>query len=202
MDLNDINQRVKDIYTSIGLTSEDLTGEHLKVVRLPGNILAFSFDGKSLEDVPVKIMSVVGSISAIKDIIKNKSADPKLIEAEIATSLPLQIVLDLTNAYKHGYPAKQKHSKKDPKIINETRQSVMQKGGGYESNITRQIVGFDPDKMQLEIREHGTITFRGVKVFITADIVDKDGNHLMSFDTLVNDSMAKWEEIIKKLGIK
>ena len=196
MDYDDINSRLKRLYLSLGQRFETNIFEHeqSKVARDGNKVtVTISFDGKhDVDETRNRINTIISNLANLKDHLKTKlkqkGGNPQEIENEINQSLPLQLVLDLNNQEKHGYPLKEtKRSKKDPKIINVSK--------GISS-----IPGMNATRF---IRD--SITGAGhtdnMAVVITGEVVDGQGNLLYSFNDLINRSSDAWETIVTKFHL-
>lgn len=191
MDYNNVQTRLEKIYSSVGEQfSYGHTALDLAHTEVKDNSISFSFfnpDDKS--KVLNQINSVVANLANIKDCLKKKleqrGDDPKIIENKINNSQYLQIILDLSNQEKHGYPlTKTRRSDKDPLI----------------KNIGRALSPSNkPDNVRYEKSDGSAIM--NVMVKITADITDSQGNLLYRLDELVENSLNFWEQIIKKYNI-
>ena len=196
MDYDDINSRLRRLYLSLGQRFEANIFEHeqSKETRDGNKVtVTISFDGKhDVDETRNRINTIISNLANLKDHLKTKlkqkGGDPQEIENEINQSLPLQLVLDLNNQEKHGYPLKEKRrSKKDPKIINVSK--------GISS-----IPGMNAPRF---IRD--PITGAGhtdnMAVVITGEVVDGQGNLLYSFNDLINRSSDAWETIVTKFNL-
>jgi len=135
-----------------------------------------------------QINSIISNLANIKDCLKQKlekrGDSSQAIENEINNSLCLQIIVDLANQEKHGYPLKRRRSQKDPLI----------------KNVSRALMPSNkPDNIRYE-RSDGSAVMN-VMTSITAEIVDSEGNLLCRLDDLVEKSINDWNQIIKKYNI-
>lgn len=191
MDYNNIQTRLEKIYASIGeqfsygYTALDSTYTEIK----DNSIRITFFNPNDKSKVLNQINSVIANLANIKDCLKKKieerGDDPLIIENEINNSPYLQIVLDLSNQEKHGYPlTKIRRSKQDPLI----------------KNISRALSPSNkPDNIRYEKDDGSEIINAMIK--ITADITDSKGNILYQLDDLVENALDVWEKTIKKYNI-
>lgn len=191
MDYNDVQARLEKIYLSVG---EQFSYGHdaldTAYTEVRDNSISFSFfNPKDKSKLLNQINSIIANLANIKDCLKKKleqrGDDPKIIENEINNSMYLQIILDLSNQEKHGYPlTKTRRSRKDPLI----------------NNIGRALSPSNkPDNIRYEKSDGSTIMNAMVK--ITADITDSQGNILYRLDDLVENALNFWEEIVKRYNI-
>jgi hypothetical protein len=191
MDYNNIEIRLKKIYSSVGEQFSygyaALDATHTEVKE---NSITFSFFNSNDESrVLNQINGIIANLSNIKDCLKKKleqrGDNPQIIEDAINDSLYLQVILDLSNQEKHGYPlTKTRRSEKDPLI----------------KNIGRVLSPSNkPDNIRYEKSDGSAIMNAMVK--ITADITDSQGNILYQIDDLVENALNIWEQIIKKYKI-
>src|SRR5690606_10114039 len=108
---------------------------------------------------------------------------PQIVENEINNSLHLQVLIDIINQEKHGYPLKNKRSFKDPLITN-IKES-------YRFTIS--------SSNNQDTSSYLFLTQKGIKpvgkgkeqMVITAEITDGNSNLLFSLDELVDISFYK-----------
>lgn len=183
MNYNDVNSRIERIYLSIQINISDGTAEYLRLERVPNTTLSHFKANEN--EVLNKLIMIVSHISNLKDHLKNrieiKGGSKQIIEDEINNNLHLQLIVDLNNAEKHGYPVKSKRSKLDPKFGNIT--SGLTLTGGDENYITIHPSG--------KIEKHGDVITR-----INADILSFKDEKICTFDELVDFSLKAWGKII------
>lgn len=195
MDFNNVKFRLERIYSSINERFKENL-EDLIEIKTKSNGFFHTYEisfskGQSDAKTANQIMMIIYNIASLKDHLKNKLREnKKVIETEIKKSLHLQIILDLVNPDKHGYPAtKHRHSKKDP-IIKNVRHSMKLSTSGKSSSH------FMINPFTGDFETQGDCT-----IMIDADIVDKNGDQIFTLNELVSGAIAKWEEIIKKYNI-
>lgn len=191
MDYNDIQERLKKIYSSIGeqysYGHEALDTIHYE--KTENRICISFFNPKDEPTVLNQINIIISNLANVKDCLKNKlnnrGDNPQVIENEVNSSLYLQLILDLSNQEKHGYPlTKTRRSKKDPLI----------------KNISRSLsTSNKPNNVRYERSDGSAIM--NMMIRITADITDSQGNILCRLDELVNNALQVWEQTIKKYNI-
>ena len=199
MDFNNIKSRLERIYSSINKRFEEDHGESIKVETkgtdkgkiVKGTTFKVSFDrNKKESDTLNKVFLILHNLANLKDHLKNilnkRADDPQVIEKEINNSIYLQVVLDLSNQEKHGYPlTKTRRSLKDPLIKNIQ----------YSMLVTAGLSSFSIDLLS------GQSKTANCPIVIDADIFDSKGNHMFRLDELIDNAMADWEAMIKKFKI-
>lgn len=189
MDFNDITGRIERVYSAIG--EVQIKDWQKEVNWSPKGELDITFGPQTITINANKILSVISAIANLKDNLKNKMAsaglDKNLVEIEINNSLCLQLVTDLDNQDKHGYPIRNKRSNKDPLITN-IYSSYFFKPDQGATNPT--IIEFDMSTQQ------ATSSGGQAKILINADITDKDHNFICSLNSIVDESMETWEQFI------
>ncbi len=191
MDYNNVETRLKKIYASVG---EQFTYGHaaLDMTYTEGKERSVSISFFNPDDEPKilnQINSVISNLANLKDCLKKKieesGNDPQVIEDEINNSPHLQVILDLSNQEKHGYPlTKTRRSGKDPLITNVGR---VLSSSNKPDNIRHE--GSDGSSMM------------NMMVMITADITDSHGDKLYRLDYLVETTLSAWEQIIIKYNL-
>lgn len=191
MDYNNIQSRLEKIYSSIGeqfyYGHTALETTHTEITNNSIRVSFFSPNDKP--KVLNQINSIIANLANIKDCLKQKliqrDDNPDFIENEIDNSLYLQLILDLSNQEKHGYPLKKtRRSEKDPLI----------------KNVGRSLSPSDkPDNIRYEKSDGSAIMNLMTK--ITADITDSQGNILYQLNDLIENALSAWEQIIKKYNI-
>jgi len=193
MDFNNIKKRIERIYASINERFDNDLEKHINIEKkVTDSFQSFkvSFDKKQKEaEISNKIISIIHNLANIKDNLKNKlkgrGDDPNLIEQEINNSLPVKIVIDLSNQEKHGYPlTKYIRSYKNPQICN--IESILRISNGEFM--------FDPITEQIN-------SSGGCGIAIKADINDGQGNFICRLDKLIDDVIVEWGKIINKYNI-
>ncbi len=198
MDFNDIKIRLDRVYESIKDISDNDLENYLNIdTKIDGDNFSttITFDKGSTElDTQNKIFYVFEHLAKLKDHLKNKlnsrGENGSKIENDINNSLPLQLVIDLSNQEKHGYPlTKTNRSKLDPNIKNIAQAMVLSAGKSGPASFV-----FDP------LTGVGQ-TIGDVRSAIVADVVDGSGNKIYDLDKLIDDSILEWEAIIQRYGL-
>lgn len=198
MDYNDINLRLRCLYLSIDRQYESDVLQHMqtKTERYEDGkfTITIDFNAKHDEHETInRINSIIAGLANLKDHLMTKlklqGGNPQDIENEINQNLPLQLILDLHNQEKHGYPlTKIRRSGKDPKIINISK-AISPKPGVIATAFIRDPVT-------------GAGVTNNMAIVITAEIVDSQGNSLYYLKDLIDKSLNIWELIIAKYNLK
>lgn len=182
MDFNAIEERLKRTLSSLnGRYTDDLERSIITNNVKDGNktIFSASFGKSSLSEIENKVLIILHNLASLKDNLKNclqrNGHDPKVVEAQIDSSLHLKVLIDLVNEEKHGYPlTKSNRSLKGP-VVKNVRQSV----AVYPDSGAQGALFF-------VTQDGGSGTINGKSVmFIDADIYDSGGSYLFSLDELV-----------------
>lgn len=197
MDYDNINSRLKRLYLSVDQQYEDDVLEHMQTRTEVGDdgmlSVIFDFRAKHDEDETVnRINGIISGLANLKDhfkkVMQERGGDPQVIEDEIDKELPLQVILDLNNQEKHGYPlTKYRRSKKDPKIVDIDKAITARPGVVPTAFIRNPITGAGATN--------------NMTIVITAKIVDGSGNLLYYLNDLVDRSLNAWEGIMAKLKL-
>jgi len=189
MDLNNLTLRLERIYTAIGDTTDAEIQKYIKVTIVgdansPNPTIKITFNNNQSESKTTNIVLVIiEHLAKLKDHLKNKMGNQKqLVEKKVNESLELQLIMDLSNAEKHGYPVKTERSKKSPRIQNITTSLVIP---------PQEKIGINPRTG--EIVEPGSCFIR-----VEAEIVDKSGTLICRWPQMINKALGEWENFIQE----
>jgi len=184
------------LYLSINSKFEGNVLEHIKTEYFTKGkkfSVSVNFKAKHNKNETInRINTIISNLANLKDHLKirfkQKGGDPQKIEDEINQDLPLQLILDLYNQEKHGYPLKiTRRSGKDPRIVNISK-AITTRPGVIATGFIR-----DPIT--------GAGVTNNIAIVITADIVDNQGNLLCSLSDLISKSLNSWETIMTKYNL-
>jgi len=188
MDFNDLALRLNRLYHAIGRAADWDVRKHVRVTPMdntPDSLTLYqvTFDATTDETGNTNIIvSIIGHLAKLKDHLKNRMADSaQLVEDYINQSAYLQIIIDLSNSEKHGYPLQRRErSGKSPMLENIQCSLVIppQERIGIEMNTGRIV---DPGKSRIEV---------------TADVVDGSGELIFRFAELIDNALSQWEQFI------
>ncbi|MFZ4729504.1 MAG: hypothetical protein ACOYMQ_12730 [Pseudanabaena sp.] len=197
---DDLNQRLDRIYAAIEAVKEsDLSKIPPKIVTGEG-FLAISQDFRgSLSDADLSnsAHTLIHNIANLPDHLKRwaakNSVDKSKIDALFASNTALQIIKDLSNNDKHGYPPRNGgNSGKAPQVVEIGR--MMQLSTGSEENS---FVGFmiTPDGQQ-HVSGSGSAT-----VIVTGNVVDSEGVSIGDLYDIKLDAIDVLEKFMMSLGV-
>lgn len=198
MDLNDINIRLKRAYNAINKRYVNDINSALKVsLNQKGKVFSVTFGNYDDVELYNIVFNQVSAIASLKDhlkkYLKNKSKDPQMVEDLINKELVLQLIIDLWNQDKHGYPlSRVSRSNKNPKIMN-LKQGLTIKdiSKGKGSIVFSPISVNSPDSMK-----NMTAEVDNTIVKVIGDVTDDKGNILMTLDEMIDQSLRIWEKVI------
>ena len=145
MDYNDVADRLKRTLKSIQARFDDDIAVYSTVEKKDGRVnVKFEIQGDK-EEMINKVFIILYNLASLKDHLKNKlkksSLNPSLIEDEINHSIHLQVLIDIINQEKHGYPLKQSNrSGKNPLIQNVKKAFRMTLEEGAETGFNSRLV--------------------------------------------------------------
>lgn len=188
MDFNDLQSRLKRIYSTINIkydinVVENTNIKILKTNKLKGFSIDFGNDSDS--EMEGKILSILHNISTLKDHIKDalssKNLNTNIVEDLINNNLYLQLLFDLVNQDKHGYPlTKTNRSHKNPVLQNFKQRLQL---GGTKASLSVTKTG--------EIRSQGNS-----RITISCDVCDDTGVRICDVDKLIENCVNLLEGII------
>jgi hypothetical protein len=187
MDYNNISNRLKRTLNSLnGRFNDDIVIEYKHVKTEKSETFYFNPGNQNQEDLINKIFIILYNLSSLKDNLKNcleqKGLDKNLIEDLINNSIHLQVLIDIVNQEKHGYPlTKTNRSGKNP-VISDIHE-VLGLIAGPEPNSVSSI-SFDGSNFNLQGKQ---------QMKIVATIFDGNNSRLFSLDELVSTSYEKFE---------
>lgn len=188
MDFNDIKIRLVRTLDSLnGRFNEDIEKNITIQSTKDGNSKIFSatFGNESEAAIINRIFLILYNLASLKDHLKTclekNGYDKNIVEKEVNNSLYLQVLIDLVNQEKHGYPlTRTNRSGKNP-IIDKPSQFL---GLTPELGLPGTFFAIGIDK---------AYTFSGQStIIIDAEIWDDTGNFLFRLDELVNICYLKW----------
>lgn len=206
MDYNDLSSRLEKTLNSLnGRFNDEIAvyvthdqKEEINPDKTKTTTYSFSYTfGKDDQETIVnKIFIILYNLSSIKDNLKNifksKGINPKQVEDEINNSIHLQVLIDIVNQEKHGYPLKQTNrSNKNPLIIDACESIQISVSTSPEKKSAESRMFFTPNGLKFD----GDGTQR---MAIVAKIVDGDKNELFTLDELVNTSYEKFLSLAKR----
>ena len=195
-----ILQRIRRIYDSIGDIEEYDPNKFKATVIQNDKIKAVFQDfrgGFSNGDLSNYAHLVIHNLANLQDNVKRWAAhnghDKAKVDQAVNNSFDLQIIKDLSNNDKHGYPPRDRgHSGKYPKLvdINRVMQLKTQAKKGSTIGMTLDAQGIP------KIFGNGTS-----KAIITGNVVDNDDNLIGDFYEIANRAVEAWEQLLDDFGL-
>ena len=191
MDFNDTKERLERTLASLNSRFSYEIGKAIKIEnRREGEsmTLTVSFDANDVREVENKIFIILHNLVNLKNCIKNSleksGCDKTLVENTINQTLHLQVLVDLVNQEKHGYPlTKNNRSNKNP-VIKDISQGLRLSG-----------VDGRPASFMMNPFD-GTFHSEGDNaIVIHAKVYDDKDALLFSIDELVEKSFVSLQEI-------
>lgn len=200
MDDEELSCKLHRIYAAINANEEkDLNKIKPAIVQNQSFILFHQDFRGGLKDPDLSNLaySLIHNIANLKDILKKwaiaNNRDKAKIEQAVNRSFDLQIIIDLSNNDKHGYPPRDGgYSGKSPNLVEINRVLQLKAGGNAGNYITVK----SGDKGMLEKSGPGI-----AKVILTGNIVDKDGNHLGALEDVALEAIEVWNHVLKEFDI-
>ena len=153
--------------------------------------------GFSDDDLSNQAHSVIHNIANLRDHLRRWAShhdqDKNKVDQAIDNCLELQIMKDLSNNDKHGYPPRDGgHSRQCPQVVEINRAMRLQ---------TRAKTG---SKIGMTIGAGGVPKFIGdgtAKAVVTGDVVDNDGNRIGDLYDIANKAVEAWETLLGDFGL-
>jgi hypothetical protein len=195
-----IQQRISRIYAAIGSIEEDDPQKLKATVVQTAKIKAVFQDfrgGFSDDDLANQAHSVIHNIANLRDHLRRWAAhngqDKTEVDAAVGNCTELQIIKDLSNNDKHGYPPRDGgHSTRSPQLVEINR--VMQLKTQAKKGST----------IGMTIGAGGVPRFIGdgtAKAVVTGDVVDNDGNRIGDLYEIANRAVEAWEALLVHFGL-
>lgn len=193
MDFNNIKARLERTLQSLNARFEIPTSENINITFVYSDIyraVLANFGRDNELAILNKINIILYNLSSLKDHLKNclksNGHNPKIIENEINNSFHLQILIDLVNQEKHGYPlSKSNRSNKNP-IIKNPFQALNLSTGTMPQSAAGITLFLDGNYQMFGENNN---------IIISAEICDGNGNKLFMLEELVETCFDKWENI-------
>ena len=123
---------------------------------------------------------------------EQNNRDKTKVNSTFNGSQPLQIIRDLSNDDKHGYPPRKGgHSGKSPGIDKVTPFMQMTVPPSTSMRLTFDFSG------KLQVAGSGT-----AKIIITADILDSNDKKIGELHNIASQALDAWEKLLNDFGIQ
>jgi hypothetical protein len=197
---DELLQRVRRIYAAVEAV-EETDPKKLKATVIATDKVRCVFQDFrgdfSDEELYNYAYSVIHNIANLRDHLRKWAAhngeDKEKVDQVIGQSLELQIIKDLSNNDKHGYPPRYGgHSGKSPKLVKITR--VMQLATKAEAGST----------IGMTLGADGEPRFFGdgnAKAVITGDVLDKDNNRIGDLYEIETKAVEAWERLLNEFKV-
>lgn len=193
----ELKRRIRRIYAAVGATEETDLTQFKPVVLQSDSVVVMYQDwsgGKEEEEIENDAHLVIHNIGNLFDHLRRAAAklgfnkDDVNVAAE--GSAAIQLVRDLSNNDKHGYPPRDGgFSKSSPRVQNIRR-------------VMRMSSGAQPDGFAAVTLGPGGPQFSGTgsaTVIITGEIVDPNGKPISDLDEVIPDAIAAWEQFLDRV---
>lgn len=193
--VDSILQRISRIYAAVGSIKEDDPQKLKATVIQTEKIKAVFQDfrgGYSDDDLSNQAHSVIHNIANLRDHLRRWAShhdqDKNKVDQTVDNSPELQIIRDLSNNDKHGYPPRDGgRSGQYPQLTEINRVIRLQTQTTKGSMIA------------MTIGAGGVPNFIGdgtAKAVVTGDVVDKDGNRIGDLYEIANRAVRAWEQLL------
>lgn len=192
----EIQERIRRVYTAIGETVEDDLSKFAPVTDPSRRYFRMDFrGGMTPEQMSNAAHTAIAQVAGLSDHLrkwaKTTGRDPKQVDAVVAKSPALQMLIDVWNTDKHGYPPSR------PTLTGKApRLGPVDRGLAIGPREPRQAVEITPSPIGLDV--HGSANLR---VVFTGAIVDADGSRLGEMSRLLEDGLKAWEEFLQEVGL-
>lgn len=195
-----IRQRINRIYAAIGAIEES-DPQKLKATVIKTEEVISVFQnfrgGYSDDELSNQAHTVVHNIANLRDNLRrwaaNNGQDTSKVDTAVDNSLELQVILDLSNNDKHGYPPRNGgHSKKSPQLIEINRVMRLQTQA-RKSSMVAMTLGAD-----------GVPRFLGdgtAKAVVTGDVVDNNKGRIGDLYEIAIKAVEAWERLLAELRL-
>lgn len=199
--MNDIEQRIGRLYAAIG-SAQETNPNKLKatIVKSEQSVLVRQdFSGGYTDDeIANQALTMIHNVANIGDNLRAWAArngkDKNRVSAISGASPELQIIQDLSNNDKHGYPPRDGGlSGKLPRLVEICRVMRMK---------TRPVAG---STVIMTIGANGAPRILGdgeANAVVTAEVVGKDDVHIGDLREIVDNAVAVWEVLFAEFGLK
>jgi hypothetical protein len=195
-----ILQRISRIYAAIGAIEES-DPEKLGATVIQNNkfkAVFQDFRGRLSDDELLnQAHSVIHNIANLRDNLRrwaaNNGHDKNKVDEAVDNCFELQVIQDLSNNDKHGYPPRDGgHSKKSPQLTEINRVMRLQTQAKKGSMIA------------MTIGAGGVPRFLGdgtSKAVVTGDVVDKVNGRIGDLYEIATKAVEAWERLLVDLGL-
>jgi hypothetical protein len=193
----ELQNRIRRIYAAIGDTVEYDVSKFQPQTGGSGSAVFIVQDfrgGLSGEQISNIAHSAIHNVASLEHHLQRwlgrTGRSLNVVKEAVEKSFELQVVIDLWNVDKHGYPPRNNRSGRAPKLREVKR--VMQMSSGPQPNSGASIWLSPTPGVQF-------IGSGSAAVIITGTIVDKKGLVLGSLDKFLGSAVAAWERLLQEV---
>lgn len=195
-----ISQRISRIYAAIGAI-EEADPQKLKATVIQTEKVYAVFQdfrsGYSDVDLSNQAHTVIHNIANLRDNLRrwaaNNGHDKNKVDTAVNNSFELQVIQDLSNNDKHGYPPRDGGlSKKSPKLIEINRVMRLQTQATKGSMVA------------MTLGRGGIPQFHGdgtAKAVVTGDVVDSVNGRVGDLYEITIKAVEAWEGLLADFGL-
>ena len=195
-------KRIGRLYAAIGDCIETDMNQLPAIPVSPGKMLGYMQDfrgNKTPEQLENSLQSSILLIGGLEYHLRrwahHNQRDPELVTSKFKKSIALQIIHDLCNNEKHGYPLQQgkDRSGKAPKLVNVRRimQLTTQPRKGSRVGMT-----LGPGGIPVILGDGNAAAF------ITGEVVNADNKQICDAHNLINDAVCECETLFQSFEIE
>ncbi len=197
---SDLPTRLRRICASIGQArEEDPSKLRAKVISTP-TLVGIEQDfrgGLSQDDLENLVHNLIHNIANLGNHLrkwaKQNNHDRGLVDEAIRTSRPLQIMIDLSNNDKHGYPPRESgRSGLTPRLVNINRVMELRPAARKGSTVGMQLCSDGTPRILGDGR---------AAAVITGDVVDKNQGYIGDLSRLATEAVEQWEHLLKNFRL-
>jgi hypothetical protein len=185
MDVNDIKAKLARLHSALDSRIDPDYERHTKIEELDKGVRVTIPGIDSLPKLENVVRSIIDNLATLKDAFKNKlkkrGENKPLVKNLIDSSIFLRVLIDLDNAYKHGYPTESNLSKMNP-LIKNVRQTLRLEWN--EGQFPFAMIG---TKGETEIMNSASSS-----VVVLADIYNENGDFFIDLDNLIEICYNQW----------
>lgn len=192
---NELVGRVRRIYASIAQVTEEKVTEVPVTTGAIGSqrFVAVDFrEGLTDEELSNRVHIVVHNVANLADHLRRwarlRGLDTGLVQATVRQSRALQIVIDLSNNDKHGYPPRDGgESGLAPRLTELDRGMRMSTGAEAGSSVGFTIGADGVGRV---------IGSGSASIVITGTVVDRSNNRIGDLQELIQEAVEAWERLM------
>lgn len=195
-----ILQRISRLYAAIGAIEEHDLNKLKATVIQTDKIRAVFQDfraGFSDDELWNQAHSLIHNIANLRDHLRRWAShhgqDKNKVDQTVDKCLELQIIKDLSNNDKHGYPPRDGgHSGRRPQLVEIDRVMRLQT---QEKDGSVALITFGTGGVPRFIGD-GT-----AKAVVTGDVVDNDNKRIGNLYDIANKAVVAWENLLADFGL-